>query len=73
MTAALPSPRYLGDGVYGSYDGYQVWLGLREGEQLIALEPSVMISLAEYWTDIRHYYKKHAEGTGHDDAARPEN
>jgi hypothetical protein len=39
---------YLGDGVYASFDGYQIWLGLSPNQQLIALEPEVMAALVRY-------------------------
>lgn len=39
--------RYLGDGVYASFDGFQIWLKTQEGMQ-IALEPEVYFSLLEY-------------------------
>ena len=48
MKDQICPPRYIGDGVYASFDGYQIWLGLHEGQQLIALEPSVMSSLKDY-------------------------
>ncbi len=44
---------YLGDGVYASFDGYQVWIwtsnGLRLSER-IALEPSVLEALNRFNT-----------------------
>jgi hypothetical protein len=42
--------RYLGDGVYASHDGYQVWLTTRvDGQQhTIALEPAVLRALADF-------------------------
>jgi hypothetical protein len=46
--APLPGPEYLGDGVYASFDGYHAWLGLDAGQQLIALEPSVIGALIGY-------------------------
>jgi hypothetical protein len=47
-------PRYLGDGVYASFDGYQVWLHLtsHDSPRLIALEPSVMNSLLQYAREV---------------------
>ena len=42
---------YLGDAVYASFDGYQIWLETSNGYETtnrIALEPSVMQALAEY-------------------------
>jgi hypothetical protein len=42
---------YIGDGVYASHDGWQIWLGLdpqHHGNRIIALEPAVFKSLLEY-------------------------
>lgn len=41
---------YLGDGVYASFDGYQVWLRTQRGEAWheIALEPPVLHLLQRY-------------------------
>jgi hypothetical protein len=42
---------YIGDSVYASYDGYQVWLYTYNGLSVsdkIALEPPVMRSLIDY-------------------------
>lgn len=40
---------YLGDAVYASHDGYQIWLRTGDGNnQTIALEPAVYRSLVEY-------------------------
>jgi hypothetical protein len=37
---------YLGDGVYLSHDGYQLWLAVNHHEnKVVALEPSVSIAL----------------------------
>ena len=42
--------QYLGDGVYASFDGYQIWLDLRgqDNTTRIALEPAVMDALVRY-------------------------
>lgn len=37
---------YLGDGVYASFDGYQVWIWTSNGR--IALEPETLQSLVEF-------------------------
>ena len=42
----LRSESYLGDGVYASFDGYQIWLRVDDRE--IALEPAVYDRLVEY-------------------------
>lgn len=45
-----PDDTYLGDGVYASYDGYQIWLDLRAQDSTtrIALEPQTMAALRAY-------------------------
>ncbi len=41
--------RYLGDGVYASFDGYHIWLHTKNNtEQRIALEPAVYNALVAY-------------------------
>ena len=47
-------PTHLGDAVYASFDGYQIWLTLNDHRNpgLIALEPSVFRSLCEYAKQI---------------------
>ena len=46
--------RYLGDGVYASFDGYQIWVDTRAQEPVsrIALEPGVMQSLERFQRDV---------------------
>jgi hypothetical protein len=40
---------YLGDGVYASFDGYQIWLAVNHHEnKVLALDPSVFARLCEY-------------------------
>ena len=40
---------YLGDGVYASFDGYQIWLAVNHHENnVVALDPSVFARLCEY-------------------------
>ncbi|HSV90873.1 MAG TPA: hypothetical protein VLH80_07220 [Nitrospiraceae bacterium] len=44
---------YLGDAVYASFDGYQIWLVTKDGrQQRIALEPYVYAALREYAKEI---------------------
>ena len=46
--------RYLGDGVYASFDGYQIWLAANDHtNKVIALESDVMRNLVDYTNDIR--------------------
>ena len=45
---------YLGDGVYASYDGFQVWLAANHHEnKVIALEPVVILALERYIKVLR--------------------
>lgn len=45
----MPEETYLGDAVYASFDGYQVWLRTADGnDNRIALEPSVLYALQAY-------------------------
>lgn len=49
--------RYLGDGVYASFDGYQIWLAANDSSNLvIALEPEVMEALIQYEKDLIEEY-----------------
>ena len=44
---------YLGDAVYASFDGYQIWLRTDDGNnQRIALEPLVFLNLLEFRAGI---------------------
>lgn len=44
-----PTECYLGDAVYASHDGYQIWLRTGDGnDQRIALEPQVLAALIDY-------------------------
>jgi hypothetical protein len=42
---------YLGDGVYASFDGYQIWL--RADDNRVALEPEVFHALIGYANRLR--------------------
>lgn len=45
--------RYLGDGVYASFDGYQIWLAVNDHHnRIVALEPGVMERLFEYAASV---------------------
>lgn len=40
---------YLGDGVYASFDGYQIWLAVNHhANHVVALDPAVFKRLCEY-------------------------
>jgi len=52
LFAEIAKGRYLGDGVYASHDGYQVWLAANHHEnKVVALEPEVMSALIAYVRD----------------------
>src|SRR5664279_3181844 len=46
---------YLGDGVYASFDGFQIWLDTRAQEPVnrIALEPETYAALLAYAARVR--------------------
>lgn len=46
--------RYIGDGVYASFDGYHIILDLRAQDitTRIALEPEVLTGLMRYRADV---------------------
>ena len=45
---------YLGDGVYATFDGYQIWLDTLEGDK-IALEFAVWLEVMRYGSRMFHY------------------
>ena len=46
--------RYLGDGVYASFDGYQIWLAVNNHEnKVIALDSDVFKALVEYQNELK--------------------
>lgn len=52
--------RYLGDGVYASFDGHHVWLhvGDHRNRPVVALEPEVLAALNDYDRDVRASFNK---------------
>lgn len=46
--------RYLGDGAYASFDGYQIWVKAdRDGRRHeVALEPETFAALVKYQQDL---------------------
>lgn len=45
---------HLGDGVYASFDGYQIWLAVNHHEnKVVALEPAVMDRLIEFHRGLK--------------------
>lgn len=55
---------YLGDGVYASFDGYQIWLDTRMQSPIhkIALEPSTMDALDTFRKSIQGLTEAAKEG-----------
>lgn len=50
---------YLGDGVYASFDGYQIWLAVNHHRnQVVALDPEVMKALIGYNNRINEVLNK---------------
>ena len=49
MTDLKQFDAYLGDGVYASFDGYQIWLAANHpANKVVALEPAVFSNLVVY-------------------------
>lgn len=46
----IVEPTYLGDGVYATFDGYQIWLGINDHDSppVVAIEPAVYEALQQY-------------------------
>lgn len=51
---------YLGDGLYASFDGWQVWLRAPrpDGDHLVALEPEVLVALLQYIQQLKNQGEK---------------
>lgn len=48
---------YIGDGVYVTHDGYQLWLRTGDGNnQRIALEPACVQALVAYARQFNGYF-----------------
>jgi hypothetical protein len=57
--------QYLGDGVYASFDGYQIWLAANHHtNRVIALEPAVLDALIKYATDLKKGKSNVSENAG---------
>lgn len=56
MSELIDYDRYLGDGVYASFDGYQIWLAANDpGNKVIALEPEVYQALVAYAEKLKEH------------------
>jgi hypothetical protein len=56
----MPPERYIGDGVYASFDGFQIWLRAERDGRIhrIAIEPEVWTRLNTYVEDVKAENKK---------------
>ena len=64
MATPTPEHRYIGDGVYASFDGYQIILETHDGYQTtnqIALDNEVLGKLEKYREYVNKFYQ---EGKG---------
>lgn len=51
---AFPEPRYLGDGVYVSYDGYHVNIAVNDhNNHAVSLDPGVLQSFLKFSNEIQ--------------------
>ena len=58
MAELIYDPKYLGDGVYASFDGYHVWLAVtHHSNNVVALEPQVYRALIEYIETLQNKMK----------------
>lgn len=49
---------YIGDGVYVSFDGYQIWIAANDpANKVVALEPSVFDNLVKYSDSLKMFLK----------------
>jgi hypothetical protein len=56
MIEGLKLRRYLGDGVYAGFDGYQIWVWAERDSftHAVAFEAETLASLAKYTADLKH-------------------
>jgi hypothetical protein len=60
---------YLGDGVYASFDGYQIWLAVNHHtNKQVAIEPAVLLSLLSYAERVYSLTITVTKGARHDNA-----
>jgi hypothetical protein len=58
MSKQETSAAYLGDGVYASFDGWDIWLAVNDHtKRVVCLEPEVMAKLIAFRD--RHYSDRH--------------
>ena len=63
MSVEVDEKKYLGDQVYASFDGHQIWLQTDEGgSQRIAITPLTFLKLVEFRLSIVETQNKSTEG-----------
>ena len=62
MKRGVPNEVYIGDGVYVTYDGWQIWLRTtrEEGDHQIALEPETYTALVQFVERLKEKAKERA-------------
>jgi hypothetical protein len=58
----LPEQKYVGDGVYASFDGYQIWLSVNGPDNnVVALDPQTFVGLVDYKEYVINFYRSRDE------------
>lgn len=65
----INEPQYLGDGLYGQFDGYLVWLlanSPTHPTDKVALEPEVLESFLSFVRELKEFIAQHTAGEPHE-------
>ena len=74
MNTPGPDQQYIGDGVYASFDGYQIILETRNGYQTtnrIALDNKVLTELDRYAKYVKEFYQEVRETRNREKTSTP--
>ena len=54
---------YLGDGLYASYDGFNIWLRAPriDGDHVVALEPEVLARFLQFAASVERKRRENAK------------
>ncbi len=66
--------KYIGDGVYAFWDGWQMWITANHDPDplhRVALEPAVMIELADFYRKCREKEFKRSKNAGDTNGDNP--
>lgn len=56
---SIDNDKYIGDGVYASFDGYQIWIAVNDHtNKVVALNTEVMEQLINYYNSLKAKSKK---------------